>query len=62
MFEPGINPTVKGDLLFDEEAAGAVQAFYQARGRKRIAGDWEHDSIRPPKRAQRIRHPRLSLV
>ncbi len=48
MFEPGINPTVKGDLLFDDEAAAAVMAHFKERGRDRIAGDWEHDSMVPP--------------
>jgi phage I-like protein len=48
MFGPGVNETVKGPLLFDDEAAEAVMAFYEARGRKRLAGDWEHDSMVPP--------------
>lgn len=48
MFAPGVNATVKGDLLFDDEAAAAVLAFYESRGRKRLAGDWEHDSMVPP--------------
>ena len=47
MFAPGINETVKGPLLFDDEAAKAVEAFYAERGRKRLAGDWEHDSMVP---------------
>lgn len=48
MFVAGVNETVKGPLLFDDEAAAAVLAFYESRGRKRIAGDWEHDSMNPP--------------
>jgi phage I-like protein len=48
MFAPGVNETVKGPLLFDDEAAKSVLDFYESRGRKRIAGDWEHDSLRPP--------------
>lgn len=48
MFAAGVNDTVKGPLLFDDEAAAAVLAFYEARGRKRLAGDWEHDSMVPP--------------
>ena len=47
MFGPGVNETVKGPLLFDDEAAAAVLAFYEGRGRKRLAGDWEHDSMVP---------------
>ncbi len=47
MFAPGVNETVKGPLLFDDEAAAAVMEFYQSRGRERLAGDWEHDSMVP---------------
>lgn len=48
MFGPGVNETVKGPLLFDDEAAAKVVEFYEGRGRKRLAGDWEHDSMAPP--------------
>ncbi len=48
MFGPGVNETVKGPLLFDDDAAALVVAFYESRGRKRLAGDWEHDSMVPP--------------
>lgn len=48
MFGPGVNETVKGPLLFDDEAAAKVVEFYEGRGRKRLAGDWEHDSMVPP--------------
>jgi len=47
MFGPGVNETVKGPLLFDDDAAAMVIAFYESRGRKRLAGDWEHDSMVP---------------
>lgn len=47
MFGPGVNETVKGPLLFDDDAAALVVAFYESRGRKRLAGDWEHDSMVP---------------
>lgn len=45
IFGAGINRTTKGDLLFDDKAAREVMAAYHQRGRKRLAGDWEHASV-----------------
>lgn len=42
LFEAGINPTTKGDLLFDDEAAKRTRAAYEDKGQDKLPWDYDH--------------------
>ena len=52
IFRAGVNPTDKGDVLFDAPAAAAVMAEYAREGHDCML-DLEHDSVNPAVRLAR---------
>ncbi len=47
VFAYGVNPTSKGDYLFDEASASSVMAAYADQGNE-LMSDWEHSSLLKP--------------
>ena len=53
IFKHGLNTSLtNGDVLFDEAAYELTKQFYEKRGQKRIAIDYEHKSTAKNKRAK----------
>jgi phage I-like protein len=42
LFYAGINPTTKGDLLFDEESTRRTREAYEDKGQERLPFDYDH--------------------